>query len=157
MNVLAHPYHRGRPGLWADALILSITTVLVGVCFMVDGKGVTRSASYDQARDLAHAVGVPMAQTMRAWGVVFILLGAVGLVPLVCRNAPLLHRAEGLVPEAVLWVWWAAMFATYALGHQGFGLIGAVIWAAIAACLFTAASVYFQHARAGNGNVRRGL
>lgn len=150
----AHPYHRGRPGLWADALVLSVATVLVGVCFIIDGKGVTRSPSFDQAREAVRTVGVPAGWEMRVWGVLFLTLGVVAVVPLVCRNAPSMRRGKALAPAAVLWVWWAMMFATYAAGHQGFGLIGAVIWSAVAACLFVDASVYFQHARAGNGDAR---
>lgn len=150
------PLHRGRPGLWADTLILAVATILVGVCFIVDGKGVTRSPSFDQARNVAHDVGVPLNQAMRAWGLLFIALGAVALIPLTLRSSSSMTRGQGLAPAAMLWVWWAAMFATYAAGHQGFGLIGAVIWAAVAACLFVNASVYFRHARGGNGHARRG-
>lgn len=142
-------WQSGYPGLWTVGLILAACTILVGAAFIFDGTGVTSSATFTPARHVVTGLGVPARNVMNVWGTLFIILGLIAGLPLTRSRTTLTTRSRCMYPVALLWLGWAATFANYAASHHGFGLIGAITWATIAAAALAVAVNLGDHAHRG--------
>lgn len=141
--------HGGQLALWGVGLIVALGSIAIGIAFIFDGTGVTSSPTFTPARHLLTAAGVPSRNVMNLWGGVFMALGAYSLLPSLSHKATLPQRRRHQIPVTALWAAWSLMFATYAAGHHGYGFIGAITWAMIAAAGMAVLAALKSHIKEG--------